>query len=372
MKVKIMKKLLAILLVLSMIVMLFAGCSTGKISTNNEQTNKNDVEDTVNIDFEEISLPKGIQTLTVSDIGLEVKIDADGLSEFCNSFSGFNFDDESTNVSFEYIAEKDGKNFILRTKVAPADCNNITDQIDLLKNRALTGNINFWGYEQIFINDTLMYVYTLSFSSLKNEKSYASGDFVGYYIPTGIIANETAYGSSAVEISFMGTTDKEYTNEVMGRIFSGIDFNGGNGIKKDSIITLTDTSGKNICDLYLHSTPNAKVKVVSNSNGNIKFEYSAKNYEEIEETYIIDIGVNEFSSKSEYFDAKGVSGTISDLEYPGATVTKGHVYLPYGGAEEHAFAVQLEDGTLLTGTYPPEMNEDAFRLLFHMAPTKAK
>lgn len=367
-----MKKILAVLLVLLMSAILFVGCSGGETSTNNEQTNKNDVEDTEIIDFEGIGLPKGIQTLTVSDIGLEVKIDADGLSEFCNSFSGFNFNDELTSVSFEFIAEKGGKKFAVNTTIQPADCDNIADQIDLLKNRSSTGNINFEENEQIFINDVLMYVYTLSFSNIENDKSYTSSDFVCYYIPTGFIATETAYGSSAVEIIFMGTTDREYTNEVMKKVFSGLNFNGGNGIEKDSIITLKDTSGKNICDLYLYSTPNSKINVVSNSNGNIKLEYSAKNYEEIEETYIIDMGVNKFSSKSEYFEEKGVSGTISDLEYPGTTVTKGHVYLPYGGAEEHAFAVQLEDGTLLTGTYPPEMNEDAFRLLFHMAPTKAK
>lgn len=358
-----MKKLLAVLLILSFSAVIFTGCSS-KESNNSEIGDK--------VDFEGISLPKGIQILTVSDIGLEVKINADGLSEFCNSFSGFNFDDESTSVSFEFIAEKGGKKFAVNTTIQPADCDNIADQIDLLKNRSSTGNINFLENEQIFINDILMYVYTLSFSNIENDKSYTSSDFVCYYIPTGFIATETAYGSSAVEISFMGTTDKEYTNEVMKKVFSGLNFNGGNGIEMDSIITLKDTSGKNICDLYLYSTPNSKINIVSNSNGNIKLEYSAKNYEEIEETYIIDIGVNEFSSKSEYFDAKGVSGTISDLEYPGATVTKGHVYLPYGGAEEHAFAVQLEDGTLLTGIYPPEMNEDAFRLLFHMAPTKAK
>ena len=345
-----MRKWIAVLLTVIMSLSLFVGCGG---STNSGADNGNQGDASVDNDAGDVN-PEGdlgIQTVRNEESGLKITYDGDGIRE---AFS-------SVGCGFNELSEFSGGFITNGVTITDENGCSIQRQIVRYQNYDFMENVVVSTPEIQFINNIMVYYYTVDYTN--SDSGEAEGNAY-YFIPLGYDGKNNMI-SLNYQVEFdLEMRDKTFTDAFMKSLLIEISCQGEKPIGEENRLTLTDASGTPVCNLYLVPTIGryseySTIKVISNENGHVVLEYSGVadiHYDEREVVRTIEMDVNKYSSIDEFFTAQDATRYASTLEYDNLCVdiARGsRIYFSkdtgYGTIE--MFAVELEDGTILTAEY---------------------
>ena len=320
-----MKKLLAVLLIMTMSISLLVGCGGSDKDTNkepNKGNGSNANQDAGNDDEES----RGIQKVTIKvmeDVEVTISYDADVLECDGDEYGVFFYElDGDSNFS---VSAGHSANEIIESHKG----------YDWMEDYTASA------VKDQFINGILVQNFKETY---KNDGEPRENEI--YCVPFS---------------GFAIVVEGEFTNpDIIEKALVNVECEGASPVREDSVVTLKDPSGKEIYKIYLTPQKGESVKLISNENGKATFEYTGPTQDGEVITRPVEISVNAYASGSQYYAS--IAGkywtTYPPFEWENTFGGKYVKQMSFWDQKEgdsrvqyqdNAFYIELPDGNLITG-----------------------
>ena len=265
-----MKKLLAILLIMTMSMSMLVGCGGSDKDTGKDTNKGNDSNVNQDADDKDEEVSKGIQTIELratEDDYIKISYDADVLE--CDG-------DENGAIFYEIEGDTSFTLGLGEDAYSTMESHKGYEWMENYSTTAITDQ---------FINGVLVQNFKESYNHDGEPRESAI-----YCVPLkggiSLVLEGEFSDSSLIEKALISIDSS---------IFAPF--------TENDVVVLKDPSGKEVYKLYLNTQSGEEIKLISNENGKATFEFTAKTEEGELLTRPVEISVNAYSSGNAYFSA---------------------------------------------------------------------